>query len=91
MKTTLKPGYAKEAHRKFIDECYWKISQAKSRIELTNNEISEITGLTPVSVSNIITGKSGSLQSIIAVLHCLHLELKVRNRDGYQEMSKEII
>ena len=91
MKTTLKPGYGKEAYRKFVDECYWKVSQAKSRTGLTNNEISEITGLTPVTISNIITGKSGSLQSIIAVLHCLDLELKVRNRDGYQERGKESI
>lgn len=89
MKTTLKPNYANEAYKKFIDECYLKISIAKRRLGITNNEIAEATGLTPVTVSNIITGKASSINSIIAVLHCLDMDLKIRNREGYQERGKE--
>ena len=89
MKTTLKPNYANEAYKKFIDECYLKISVAKRRLGITNNEIAETTGLTPVTVSNIITGKASSINSIIAVLHCLDMDLKIRNREGYQERGKD--
>jgi transcriptional regulator with XRE-family HTH domain len=91
MKTTLKDNYANEAYKKFIDDCYLKMSVAKRRLGMTNNEIAEITGLTPVTVSNIITGKASSLQSIIAVLHCLDMDLKARNREGFQERRREDI
>lgn len=89
MKTTLNPNYANEAYKKFIDECYLKISVAKRRLGMTNNEIAEATGLTSVTVSNIITGKGSSINSIIAVLHCLDMDLKIRNREGYQERGKD--
>lgn len=89
MKTTLKENYANEAYKKFIDECYLKISVGKRRLGITNNEIAEATGLTPVTVSNIITGKASSINSIIAVLHCLDMDLKIRNREGYQERGKD--